>query len=101
MTGVPTPPFSSNQALNSYAVFQGVGKSHLKKKLGPGGLFFLGDILREHLDLYIKYKILNIFFDAPVVLCPSFGSMERLKLRRFIYGAYKQIIGVLKARSQC
>ena len=28
MTGVPTPPFSSNQALNSYAIFQGVGKSH-------------------------------------------------------------------------
>ena len=28
VTGVPTPPFSSNQALNSYAIFQGVGKSH-------------------------------------------------------------------------
>ena len=70
------------------------------KKIGPGGVFFLGDIQREHLDLYIKYKILNIFFDAPVVLCPSFGSMERLKLWRFIYGAHKQINGVLKARSQ-
>ena len=50
------------------------------KKNGVGGYFFIGDIYREHLDLYIKYKILNIFFDAPVVLCPSFGSMERLKL---------------------
>ena len=49
----------------------------------------------------VKYKILNIFFDAPVVLCPSFGSMERLRLWRFIYGAHKQINGVLKARSQC
>ena len=28
VTGVPTPPFSSNQALNSYAIFKGVGKSH-------------------------------------------------------------------------
>ena len=27
--------------------------------------------------------------------------MERLKLWRFIYGAHKQINGVLKARSQC
>ena len=31
VTGVPTPPFSSNQALNSYAIFQGVGKSHFTK----------------------------------------------------------------------
>ena len=31
VTGVPTPPFSSNEALNSYAIFQGVGKSHFKK----------------------------------------------------------------------
>ena len=36
-----------------------------------------------------------------VALCPSLGSMERLKLWRFIYGANKQINGVLKARSQC
>ena len=78
-----------------------VSRNRILQKIMAGGLFFLGDILREHLDLYIKYKILNIFFDAPAVLCPSFGSMERLKLRRFIYGAYKQIIGVLKARSQC
>ena len=32
VTGVPTPPFSSNQALNSYAIFQGVGKSHFTQK---------------------------------------------------------------------
>ena len=31
VTGVPTPQFSSNQALNSYAIFQGVGKSHFTK----------------------------------------------------------------------
>ena len=31
VTGVPTPPFSSNQALNSYAIFQGVGKAHFTK----------------------------------------------------------------------
>ena len=49
----------------------------------------------------VKHKMLNIFFDAPVVLCPSFGSMERLNLWRFIYGAHKQINRVLKARSQC
>ena len=81
--------------------FLRVSGNRILQKIRAGGLFFLSDILREHLDLYIKYKILNIFFDAPVVLCPSFGSMERLKLWRFIYGAYKQIIGVLKARSQC
>ena len=78
-----------------------VSGNRILQKIRAGGSFFLGDILREHLDLYIKYKILNILFDAPAVLCPSFGSMERLKLWRFIYGAYKQIIGVLKARSQC
>ena len=78
-----------------------VSGNRILQKIRAGGSFFLGDIQREHLDLYIQHKILNIYFDAPVVLCLSFGSMERLKLWRFIYGAHKQINGVLKARSQC
>ena len=41
VTGVPTPQFSSNQALNSYAIFHGVGKSHFTKKQGRGIFFFL------------------------------------------------------------
>ena len=35
-----TPQFSSNQALNPYAIFQGVGKSHFENNKA-GGLFFL------------------------------------------------------------
>ena len=97
VTGVPTPQFSSYQALNSYAIFQGVGKSHFTKNQGRGSFFSWRYLKRT----FRSIQILNVFFDAPAVLCPSFGSMERLKLWRFIYGAHKQINGVLKARSQC
>ena len=79
-----------------------VSGNRILNKIRAGGSFLLA-ISKENTWIYnyFKYKILNIFFDAPVVLCPSFGSMERLKLWRFIYGAHKQINGVLKARSQC
>ena len=40
VTGVPTPPFSSNQALNSYAIFQGVGKIAFLEEIRAGGVFF-------------------------------------------------------------
>ena len=75
-------------------------RDRLKFRFGLSKINVSGEKVSKLIDRTM-YKILNIFFDAPVVLCPSFGSMERLKLWRFIYGAHKQINGVLKARSQC
>ena len=61
VTGVLTSQFHSNQALNPYAIFQSVGKSHLKK-LRPGVFFSLWYLKRTLRSIHQIQNIQYIFW---------------------------------------